>query len=101
MERLKHIKKMNELLSTDGDITAQHVVDILFDMGAKIIDVLHEKGQSEILFEHNGKKAKLYCLSNSRKLYVAQNDLQIKSLTVIKTVEDLVSVLGELLKRVV
>ena len=98
---MKHIKKLNELQSAKEDITSQQVVDVLFDMGAKILNVLHENGRSEILFEHNGKKAMMFCLSNSRSLYVTQDKLQIKSLQKIGNVQDMVSVIQELLKRVV
>lgn len=89
------------VMDAPAEITAQTVLDILFDMGAKIINTRHEVGQSEILFEYNNKKAQLFCSSKSKTLQLAQDFVTIKYLKKINSVEDLTRALTELLKRVI
>lgn len=100
MERFKHLKKINELNMHVTEVTPQTVLDILFDMDAKIVDAKHDVGQSEIIFEYNNQTATLFFFTKNKHLQVLQGDISMKSLTKIKSSDILVKVLTDLLKRV-
>ena len=82
------------------EINSKTVMDALFDMGAKIVNVNHNTTLSEILFDYNNQKAVLYFANNKKTLQISHNDIIIKSTKRVKTYAELVAVLTDLLKRV-
>jgi hypothetical protein len=94
------MKRLNELYTDKSAISYQTVLDILFDMGAKIMDAKHSKSESEIIIEYNNQTATLYFFYQSKKIQIVQGDILMKSVYKIQNTDDLIKVLTSLLKRI-
>jgi hypothetical protein len=91
--------RINEMVLT-AEVTPQTTLDILFDMGAKIVSAKHDVGQSEIIFEYNNQTASLYYFVKKKSMQIVHKDVIMKSMRRINEVEDMVHVLTDLLKRI-
>lgn len=85
----------------DQEINQKMITDVLFDMGVHIITVDGDSAKhSHIIIEHNGKKCSLFYSNVKKQLKVASGNLIIESIQRVKTYDDLVSVLTDLLCRI-